>query len=132
MKTMKEHGWTSVLALAVALTVWSGCGRGGTSGKIETVTPAQAGSQLDQAFQAADASVKQNATFAADAMKKGEYEKAVTSLQAVQQSQSLTLDQGLAIHRSVISMERELINGIERGDPRAKQAYELLKRMRRN
>ncbi len=65
-------------------------------------------------------------------MRKGEYEKAIVSLHTARQATNITLEQGLAIHSSMVTLERDLINAIERGDENAKKAYELLRRTKRN
>jgi ABC-type glycerol-3-phosphate transport system substrate-binding protein len=99
-------------------------------------TPKEAATQLQQAFTAAGpevtAEVKQNAAVASQAMRSGEYEAAVQSLGAIKQSQNLTLDQGLAVHNSMVALEARLIAAIEAGDPNAKRAYNLLKRMKKD
>ena len=118
-----------VLPLASSLV---GCGKSPDGDPVKAQTPAQAGSGLDQAFQNAAPAVKESASIAADAMRKGEYEKAIVSLHTAQRATNITLDQGLAIHSSMITLERDLINAIERGDENAKRAYELLKRSKRN
>ena len=101
-------------------------------GRIPAKSPAQAASSLDESFATASPAVKQDVQVVSDALRKREFEKAVVSLQVVQQAPNITLQQGLAIHNSSILLEKELINAIERGDPRAKQAYNLLKQMKRN
>ena len=119
-----------VLAMMLAQT---GCGKStsNTDFKIAS-TPKEAASQLEQAFQSAPAQVKEPATAAATAMRSGEFEKAVVSLQLIRQGEAVTLDQGLAIHSSVVALEARLINAMAAGDPNARRAYELLKQLKRN
>lgn len=120
------------LGLALALGL-SGCGKSGGKGELVVPdTPQEAASQLDQAFAAAPADVKANVDTASEAMRAGEYEKAVVALQSVKASQGVTLDQGLAIHGSIVSMEANLIQAMEAGDENAARAYQMLKRMKRN
>jgi hypothetical protein len=45
---------------------------------------------------------------------------------------SLTVDQGIAVHNSMISLEARLISAVEAGDANAKRAYDQLKKSRRN
>lgn len=110
----------------------AGCGKSPDTDPAKAQTPAQAGSGLDQAFQSASAPLKESASLAAEAMRKGEYEKAIVSLHTARQATNITLEQGLAIHSSMVTLERDLINAIERGDENAKKAYELLRRTKRN
>ena len=119
-----------VLLLAGLALVTYGCGTR-DDGKIIATSPKQAASQLDQAFANSTAEVKQNASSASDALRQWDYEKAVVSLQAVRDRPGITLEQGLAIHGSVVTMEERLIRGMEAGDERAKRAYQLLKQMKR-
>ena len=53
------------------------------------------------------------------------------SLGALRGGGNLTLDQGLAVHSSMLALEEQLIRGVESGDPKARQAYEVLKRMKK-
>jgi lipopolysaccharide biosynthesis regulator YciM len=102
-------------------------------GRIEVVPPKEAASALEQAFQSAPAPVQDNVRLVSDAMRRGEYDKAVLSLQAVkQQSANVNVDQGMALHGAVVSMESQLIQAIQSGDPNAARAYELLRAMKRN
>lgn len=94
-------------------------------------TPKEAASQIDQAFVAANAATKQAAAAASEAMRKGDYEKAVVSLQVVRSSPEITVEQGFAIHSSAVAMEARLISAIESGDKNAERAYQLLKAMKK-
>lgn len=122
----------SVVASLMAALIVCGCSKSSPDAVPAAKTPDQAASGLDQTFAGAPAALRDNVTAASEALRKRDYEKAVVSLHQVQQSQGITLQQGLAIHNSSLLLEQELINGIERGDPRAKAAYELLKRSKRN
>ena len=95
-------------------------------------TPEQAASGLEQTFAGAPPAVQQDIASVSEALRKRDYEKAIVTLHTVQQAPGITLQQGMAVHNSSLLLERELINGIERGDPRAKAAYELLKKSKRN
>lgn len=132
MKTKIAACGVFFLASLPLILVLAGCGKSGDDSAPKVETPAQAGAQLDQAFQNANGALKDSAAAAAEAMRKGEYEKAVVSLHTAQQAPNITLNQGMAIHSSMLTLERDLINAIERGDPNAKKAYELLKRSKRN
>lgn len=120
--------------LSISLTsvlLVGGCGSK-SEGSMSSANPAEAAAELDRTFKNADAATKKNADAVSEAMKRGEFEKAVVSLQNVRRSGSLTLDQGVAVHRSVISVESELISAMESGDENARKAYQLLKQMNRN
>ena len=121
------------LVVFVLMLAQTGCGKSKseTDFKIAS-TPKEAATQLEQAFQSAPAQVKEPATAAAAAMRSGEFDKAVVSLQVIRQGETLTLDQGLAIHSSAVAMEARLINAMAAGDPNARRAYELLKQLKRN
>ncbi len=115
-----------------ALALLTGCGESKDADPVKTQTPAQAGSQLEQAFQNANGAGKDSAKAAAEAMRQGEYEKAVVSLHTAKSAPNVSLEQGMAIQSSMISLEQNLIKAIERGDPNAQRAYDLLKRSKRN
>ena len=51
---------------------------------------------------------------------------------AVRDSGKLSPEQGIAIHNSMVTMEMNLIRAMEAGDPKAKKAYETLKKLKRN
>jgi len=99
---------------------------------MNSANPAEAASELDRTFENADPATKNNVAAASQAMKRGEYEKAVVSLQNVRGSGNLTLDQGMAVHRSVFSIESKLISAIESGDENARKAFQLLRQLNRN
>lgn len=110
----------------------TGCSQSSEDGEVVVKTPEQAASALEQTFSSAPVEVQQNIATVSDALRKREYEKAIVSLFTVQQSPAITLQQGMAVHNSAVMLEHELINAMERGDERAAQAYQLLKRMKRN
>ena len=120
--------------LGVALIlVLGGCGKSDDdSGKITATNPKEAASQLERAFANSNPDTKQNADVVSDALRKGDYERAVVSLQAVRSGSNLTLEQGLAIHSSIVTLESKLITAMESGDENAKKAYELLKQFKRH
>lgn len=124
-------------ALSLAALLLVGCGE--TDEMTGTLSPAQAADQLESAFQttAPDASttdpVQLGVRSASEALRAGDYEKAVVSLQVTRTApESLTLDQGMAVHQSYITLEQHLINAVAAGDPNAQRAYDLLKRSNRN
>ncbi len=116
---------------SVTVLLLSGCGRG-DSGAIDVTPPKEAASTLEQAFHQAPASVQDEVRQVSEAMRRGEYDKAVMSLQAVQEQSNVTLEQGMAVHGAMVSMESQLIQAIQSGDPNAVRAYELLRALKRN
>jgi hypothetical protein len=92
----------------------------------------QAATQIEQVFESAPVEIKQSATIASSALRSGDYEKAVVSLVATRDSGKLTPEQGIAVHNSMVTMEMNLIRAMEAGDPKAKKAYQTLKKLKRN
>jgi len=95
-------------------------------------SPKEAAAQVEQVFQEAPPEVQEAVFLASEGLVSGDYEKAVVSLQSLQARGNLTFQQGMAVHNSMVAMEAQLVRAIEAGDPRAKQAYETLKRLKRN
>jgi hypothetical protein len=125
---------TVVMAAALMMLTTAGCSRSAPEDPVVAApkNPEQAATQVSVAFEQAAPEVKQMATVAAEFMRQADYEKAVISLGAIKESQGLTLQQGMAVHNSMVALEASLIQAIEAGDPNAKRAYELLKAHKRN
>ena len=121
-----------LLPSLLGASILCGCGKSSDDPLPTAKTPEQAASTLEQTFAGAPPAVQQDVAAVSEALRKRDFEKAVVTLHTVQKAPAITLQQGMAIHNSSLLLERELINGIERGDPRAKAAYELLKRSKRN
>lgn len=117
-----------VLAV-VLLGAVAGCGSGE---EVGVVTPAEAATQLDQAFAVSEPEVQQNMRVASEALREGRYEQAVVALEVTRASTNLTLEQGMAVHDSMVALEQNLLNAVAAGDPKARRAYDLLKRAKRN
>ncbi|MCX8107453.1 MAG: hypothetical protein N3G20_01470 [Verrucomicrobiae bacterium] len=123
---------TALTCIATVALVFTGCKRSADDVHIETKNPKVAASQLEQAFSSAAPELAEHAKAAAQAMQAGQYERAISSLEVVRGNENLTLEQGIAVHSSIVSMEAKLIQAIQAGDPNAKRAYELLKALKRN
>jgi hypothetical protein len=54
------------------------------------------------------------------------------SLQVIRSGDNITLDQGIAIHHSMVALEARLVNAMAAGDENARRAYQLLRDMKRN
>jgi hypothetical protein len=117
----------------VALVLLQSCGKSAEeTGAAVPRNPQEAASQLQMVFAKAAPDIKQTADTASTAMRKGDYEKAVVALQVMRSGTNVTLEQGLAVHNSVVAIERQLINAADAGDENAKRAYRLLKELKRN
>ena len=111
----------------------NGCGKSrDAASEAAPRDPKEAASQLQQVFENAAPLSKQNAGIASEALRKGDYVKAVVTLQVIRSGTNITFEQGLAIHNSVVAMEGKLINAMEAGDENAKRAYQLLREMKRH
>ena len=138
MSTQFKHLGSLVGGLgAAALLLVSGCGKSGAQKDLPVPkTTKQAATQLDQVFAAATAEaspeVKQNAAVASQALRSGEYETAIVSLSAIKESRNLTLDQGMAVYNSMAALRGKILADMEAGDPNAKRAFEMLKKMKRD
>ena len=120
-----------LLALAASVLL-TACGRQDASERPIVTNPKEAATSLEASFENAPAAVQENVRLASEAMRKAEYEQAILSLGAVREQSNMTLDQGLAVHSAVVSMESELIAAMQSGDPNARRAYELLRALKRN
>ena len=129
-------GRSQIIATAVgtvALVFLQSCGQSDqVTGAAVPRNPQEAASQLQTVFAKAAPDIKQTADTASNAMRKGDYERAVVALQAIRSGTNVTFEQGLAVHNSVVAMERKLVNAADAGDENAKRAYRLLKELKRN
>lgn len=124
-----------ILLSGISSLVFCGCGKekpAGQATEVARVKPKEAAAQLQEAFTAAPTEAKENATIASEALRQADYEKAVVALQVIKDQGSLTFEQGLAVHNSMVSLEARLIAAMGAGDQNAKQAYEILKKSKRN
>ena len=118
--------------LVVACLLGAGCGKSSDE-TAAVISPVEAAAQLDQAFeQSTTDEIHQNIQTASEALREGNYEKAVVALQVTRSATALTLDQGLAVHNSLVSLEQNLINAAAAGDANAQRSYDLLKKSKRN
>lgn len=117
-----------------ALALVGACSRSADADLITAAPPKpkEAATQVEQAFSTADEELRTVAGAASAALRTADYEAAVQSLSLMKEQGNLTLDQGLAVHNSMVSLESQLISAVAAGDPGAVRAYEQLKRSRRN
>ena len=106
----------------------AGCGAGDDTAPITTT--AQAVHQLDRAFSGAPDSFRKAATDASNALHAGNLGKAVEALGALRSSEGVTVDQGLAVHNTMVMLESTLLQKVESGDTEARKAYGLLKQLK--
>jgi thioredoxin-like negative regulator of GroEL len=132
MKTDAPSDAVIPLLLVTFALGWASCSKSEPGALAIPESPKEAAAQVEQVFQTAPPEVQQTVELASQGLVSGEYEQAVVSLQALRARENLTFEQGMAVHNSMVAMEAELIRAIEAGDPRAKQAYETLKRLKRN
>ncbi len=76
--------------------------------------------------------MQKNADIASKAIKKGQFGKALYAIETIKKAPEVSFDQGVAINDSLVNLEAELIYRMEDGDPKAKEAYQMLKRINRN
>jgi hypothetical protein len=121
--------WVRTLVLLGVLLV-AGCDRneGGDAGVAST--PAQAAGQLETAFSGAPPEYRKAASDASEALRSGDFNRAVESLGALRGGGDVSLQQGLAVHSSLVVLEGRLAAAAERGDPQARAAYDLLRRLK--
>lgn len=117
---------TAICGLLVA------CGSSDDGHIRKSSTPEGAADHLTDAFADADAATRKNANIASEAIKKGQFQKALVAIETIKKQPEATFDQGVAVNDSLVNLERELIYRAEDGDKKAIQAYELLKRINRN
>ena len=120
-------GWTAAVVAAMTL---AGCGAREEPDLKTSATPAEAASQIERAFAGAPEATRHAAEVAAEALRRGEYEKAVVSLTTVRAATNATLEQGMAVHQSTVQLEARLAAEIAAGNEAATRAYGLLKAMK--
>ncbi len=122
------------ILFSIQLAIAAGCSKSSeqTAATGAPLKPKEAATQLQQAFAQAPPEVKQSAVAASEALQSADYERAVQTIQVIKAKPNLSLDQGLAVHATEVSLEGRLLAAMAAGDPKAKQAYELLKKTRRD
>ena len=86
----------------------------------------EAASELEQIFADADMATKKNAAVATQALREKKYEKAVASIMTIRNQDNLSFDQSMTVRNSMVTLQRELVNAAEDGDPRAERAIKIL------
>jgi len=130
MKTPIGRTVSGMALPLLALAVLAGCGARQDDDLKTASTPAEAASQIERAFAGAPEATRHAAEVAAEALRRGEYEKAVVSLTTVRTATNVTLDQGMAVHQSTLQLEARLAAEIAAGNEAASRAYGLLKAMK--
>jgi len=133
-KPMKSIVCQACGLVVLLLAASSGCSKSAKdSPSAAPVTkPAEAASQLQQAFVSAPVEVKNTAAAASEALKAANYDQAIQSLQTIRARKDLTAEQFMAVRESEVAMVARLITAMEAGDQNAKRAYEAYKKRRRD
>ena len=118
----------AVLGIAIGTVI--GCSRKDAEDLRQATTPSEAASQLDSAFASAPDEFRRAAGEASSALRSGDLVRAVESLGALRESGNVSLQQGVAVHGSMVLLEARLIAASEAGDPKAREAYAQLKRLK--
>lgn len=131
--TPKQWPVAGLLLIALALAA-SGCGESSSESPsaAPVAKPAEAANQLQKAFVTAPPEVRRTATEMSEALRTADYDAAIRSLQVMKARPDLTPQQQMALHESSAALEARLIEAMARGDPKAKAAYERLRKSRRN
>ena len=133
MKTFRITAARFFGLLALTGLVLTGCSKSTDQGEMAVPeNPAEAATQVEQVFQGAPPELQKAVDVASEGLRDGDYEKAALSLQALRASESLTFEQGMAVHNSMVALEAEMVGAMQAGDPQAKAAYERLKKIKRN
>ena len=119
--------WPAYVAIALVI---GGCNKGGSDSSV--LKPKQAASTLEQAFGKANEEIKNTASLATDALRTADYEKAVVSLGVLRARPDLSVQQQMAVQESEATLTSMLVTAMDAGDAKAKQAYEMLKRSKRD
>lgn len=106
----------TLLALATALLVFTGCGRSGSGGA--SVDPAP----IEKAFAPAEAALKDAANKAVEAIKKADYSSALAELQKLAGNVKLTDEQKSAINSVIEQVKKALAGSAEKVDGEANKA----------
>lgn len=124
--------------LSFAASAWlaavlglAGCGKpAGDADLALPDTPAKAAEKVEEVFATAEPEARDMAGAASEAVRTGNYEKAVVALQSLKARPSPSMEQGLAVHGYMVNLEAQLIQAADAGDANAKRAFELLKKMK--
>ena len=86
----------------------------------------EAASQLESAFADADPATRENIGIATQALRDGQYDKAVVSIMHIRNQDNLTFEQGMILRNSMVTLQQDLVRAAEDGDPQAIKANALL------
>src|SRR4051794_8685469 len=106
----RVRGQAILLSMALLLSLAACKKSSDNAGLSMPKNPQQAASQLQQVFANANSEVKADASAASDALQTANYQKAVETLHTMQKRQNLSLEQGMAVHNSMVALETRLIS----------------------
>jgi uncharacterized protein YicC (UPF0701 family) len=132
MRTVRLLVTLVALGLAAALLLPGlGCRKSSTEPDLKAPrSTKEAAAQLEATFANEDAETKAQASQAAAALRQGQYEKAILTLQTMRARQGASLKQGLAVHNSLVSLEVAIVEAMDAGNQDAKRAYQLLRQLK--
>lgn len=122
--------WTG--AVLVCLFVFlAGCDSGESASQVPE-SPGEAEEQLTAAFEEInDPSVQTKIQTFSQALEANNYAAAYQGLHDLGQAQATSLNQVVAVENADRLLQRRILEGVERGEPAAIQAWELIKAGRR-
>ncbi len=91
-----------------------------------------AASQIQQAFSSSAPEAKQQSDNLAESLRNQDYEKAFDAMMRLRGQQAQNIQQVIAVENADRRLQADVLAGVERGDPRAIRAWDLLKRTRKN
>ncbi len=109
---LPRRWWGPVIVVATSLAV-AGCSQEKEDLAVQLPsTPAEAASRVEKVFAQAEPAAQETASAASDAVRTGDYEKAVVALESLTQRPSATLEQGLAVHGYLVTLEAQLVEAL--------------------
>jgi hypothetical protein len=109
----------------------AGCSKKDGTEAAQAGSTKEAASFIEKAFANAPPEVKATVEKTCAALRKPEYVEAVVGLQALNALGNLTVDQGMAMHGATANLEAAIAIAMGSGDPKAKEAFQLIKALKR-
>jgi hypothetical protein len=115
----------------VLILASAGCGKKDGTEAAQAGSLREAAGFIEKAFANATPEIKTTVQRTSEALRKNEYVEAVVGLQALNGLGNLTVDQGMAMHGAIANLEATIGVAMGSGDAKAKEAYQLLKTLKR-
>ena len=131
--TLGSVCWLSACSNNDEVTSFSGDGTKEKAQKVyEAKDPVQAASMIQDAFQKSAAEERQIANEAAQALREHDYAKAVVRMDQLRStSKTMSYDQLNRVKAAEIQLQAELMRKLESKDPKAIEAVNLMRNLRR-